>query len=172
MWRWSSNAAPFPGEFRNTSSISSDFRYFFVASLLASVYKNRTGRASATNTDASLTNVTYREATMADPDVTRKLFVYRALYRLNRAFTRVNHNLDQLLISQVFKEDVYGEGFPHGWQEQIAQIQGEINRRLTEDLHRMEHGDIRQLARIQAMDEQLRERHYPSEKPARRKARG
>jgi hypothetical protein len=109
---------------------------------------------------------------MAESDVTRKLFVYRALYRLNRAFTRVNHNLDQLLIGQVFKEiDVLGEGLPHGWQDELAQIQGEINRRLTESLHRMEHGDIRHLARIQAMDEQIRERHYPSEKPAKGKSR-
>lgn len=80
---------------------------------------------------------------MADSDVTRKLFVYRALYRLNRAFTRVNHNLDQLLIGQIFKEDVLGEDLPHGWQDRIAEIQGEINRRLTENLHRMEHGDVR-----------------------------
>jgi hypothetical protein len=34
------------------------FRYFFVASRHAAVYKNQAGRASATNTGASLTNVT------------------------------------------------------------------------------------------------------------------
>ncbi len=72
---------------------------------------------------------------MADSDVIRKLHVYRALYRLNRAFAHVTRNLDQLLVAQVFKEDIPNEDHPHGWQDQIAEIQAEINRRLTENLH-------------------------------------
>jgi hypothetical protein len=108
---------------------------------------------------------------MADSDVTRKLFVYRALYRLNRAFAHLNRNLDQLLVREIFKEDIPDEGRPRGWQDLIGEIQAEINRRLTENLHRMEHGDIRRLARIQDIDEKIRELHFPSEKPATRKSR-
>jgi hypothetical protein len=105
---------------------------------------------------------------MADSDVTRKLRVYRALYRLNRAFARITSNLDQLLIAQVFKEDIPDEDRPHGWQDQMAEIQAEINRRLTENLHRMEHGDIMGLARVQAIDEHIRKKHYPKPQKRRR----
>lgn len=101
---------------------------------------------------------------MADSDVTRKLHVYRALFRLNRAFAHITHNLDQLLVAQVFKEDIPDEDSPHGWIDGMALIQMEINRRLTENLHRMEHGDIMTLARIEAIDPKVRELHYPKRK--------
>jgi hypothetical protein len=98
---------------------------------------------------------------MADSDGIRKLRIYRALFRLNRAFAHVTHNLDQLLVAQVFKNDVLGEGFPRGWQERVAKLQAEINRNLTEHLHRLEHGDISRLARVEAMDPEIRKLHYP-----------
>jgi hypothetical protein len=104
---------------------------------------------------------------MADSDVTRKLRVYRALFRINRAFAHVTRNLDQLLIGEFFKEDIPDEQNPHGWIDDIAKIQSEINRRITENLHRMEHGDIMRLARLQAIDETIREKHYP--KPQKRR---
>src|SRR5262249_48900438 len=112
---------------------------------------------------------TAQGAAMADPDVIRKLRIYRALFRLNRAFAHLTRNLDQLLVAQVFKDDVLGECLPHGWQEQMAQVQAEINRRLTENLHRMEHGDITFLARIEAIDPRIQEKYYP--KPSRKKRR-
>jgi hypothetical protein len=94
---------------------------------------------------------------MADSDVTRKLHIYRALFRLNRAFAHITHNLDQLLVAQAFKEDIPSEDNPHGWIDGMALIQMEINRKLTENLHRMEHGDIMRLARIEAIDPKVRE---------------
>jgi hypothetical protein len=106
---------------------------------------------------------------MADHDVIRKLRVYRALYRLNRAFAHITRNLDQLLIAEVFKEDIPDEDRPHGWHRQLAQVQMEINRRLTENLHRMEHGDIMTLARIEAIDPRIRDLHYPKPRSARRR---
>lgn len=98
---------------------------------------------------------------MADSDVIRKLRVYRALFRLNRAFTHITHNLDELLVTGFFKEDIPNEDHPHGWQDQMAEMQCEINRRLTENLHRMEHGDIMRLARVEAIDPIIRKKHYP-----------
>jgi hypothetical protein len=106
---------------------------------------------------------------MADHDVIRKLRIYRALFRLNRAFAHVTRNLDQLLVAEVFKEDIPNEDNPHGWIDGMALIQMEINRRLTENLHRMEHGDIMTLARIEAIDPKIRELHYPKPQPKRRK---
>jgi len=97
---------------------------------------------------------------MADSDVIRKLRVYRALYRLNRAFAHLTRNLDQLLITQVFKEDIPDEDNPRGWQEQLAEIQLEINRRLTENLHNMEHGDIKRLHRIMDTDPRVRALYF------------
>lgn len=106
---------------------------------------------------------------MADSDVIRKLHIYRALFRLNRAFAHITYNLDQLLVAQVFKEDIPSEENPHGWIDGMALIQMEINRKLTENLHRMEHGDIRELARIQAIDPKVRELYFPQPKAKRRK---
>lgn len=108
---------------------------------------------------------------MADSDVIRKMKIYRALFRLNRAFAHITHNLDQLLVAEVFKEDIPNEDNPHGWIDGMALIQMEINRRLTENLHRMEHGDIHDLARIQAIDPRIRELHYPKPRKKPRKNR-
>lgn len=105
---------------------------------------------------------------MADHDVIRKLLIYRALYRLNRAFAHIVSTLDQLLVAEAFKEDIPDEDNPRSWQGQMAGIQAEINRRLTENLHRMEHGDIMRLARVEAIDPVIRERHYPKPQKRRR----
>jgi hypothetical protein len=105
---------------------------------------------------------------MADSDVTRKLHAYRALYRVNRAFAHITRNLDELLVAGFFKDDIPNEDRPHGWQLHMNEMQAEINRRLTENLHRMEHGDIMQLARVMDIDETVRERNYPKPKKRRR----
>jgi hypothetical protein len=97
---------------------------------------------------------------MADSDVIRKLHVYRALYRLNRAFALLTHNLDQLLIAQVFKDDIPDEQNPSGWQMHLAQIQMEINRHLTQTLCNLEHGDIKRLHKIMDMDPRVRALMY------------
>jgi hypothetical protein len=107
---------------------------------------------------------------MADSDVIRKLRVYRALYRLNRAFAHIAHNLDQLLIDQVFKDDIPDEDHPLGWQYHLAEIQMEINRRLSENLHNMEHGDIKRLHRITDTAPNVR-KHYLEDIEAQKKRR-
>ena len=101
---------------------------------------------------------------MADEHGKRKLLTYRALYRLNRAFARVVRNLNQLHSAQVFKDDIPDEGQPRYWQESLAEIQGEINRRLTQNLHNMEHGDVRRLGRVVEMAPRVRELLYGTEK--------
>jgi len=112
---------------------------------------------------------------MADPDITRKLLTYRALYRLNRAFAHLDRSLDELLIAQVCKDDLPDEGHPCGWQDQLAETQAEINRRLTENLHKMEHGDMKRLGRIVDLAPQVRKLYFkeeqPDKPPRRKKAR-
>jgi hypothetical protein len=105
---------------------------------------------------------------MADSDVTRKLHAYRALYRVNRAFAHITRNLDELLVAGFFKDDVPDESNPHGWQDQMNQMQSTVNRRLTENLHAMEHGDIMSLARVQAIDEKVLDTYFPKRKKRRR----
>ena len=97
---------------------------------------------------------------MADDHGKRKLLTYRALYRLNRAFARVVRNLNQLHTAQIFKGDIPDEGQPQSWQDSLEEIQTEINRRLTENLHNMEHGDVKRLGRIVEMAPRIRELLY------------
>lgn len=59
---------------------------------------------------------------MADSDVIRKLQVYRSLFQVNRAFALLTYNLDQLSITQVFKDDIPDEQNPSGWLGQLAEI--------------------------------------------------
>jgi hypothetical protein len=109
---------------------------------------------------------------MADSDVIRKLRIYRALYRLNRAFAHITYNLDYLLLAQVFKDS--DEDHPHGWQDQLSEVQAEINRRLTENLHNLEHGDARRLGRIVEMAPHIRKLLFArneADRPAKRKKR-
>lgn len=112
---------------------------------------------------------------MADSDVIRKLRIYRALYRLNRGFAQVTRNLDNLLVEQFFKDDQPDEGHPQSWQEQLGEVQAMINRRVTENLHNLEHGDMKRLSRIVAMAPQVRKLYFgedfEEETPARRKRR-
>ena len=105
---------------------------------------------------------------MADSDVTRKLHAYRALYRVNRAFAHITRNLDELMVAGFFKDDIPDEKQPQNWQDWMGQMQASINRRITENLHGMEDGDMMRLARIQAMDEKVLDVYYPNRKKRRR----
>ena len=97
---------------------------------------------------------------MADDHGKRKLLTYRALYRLNRAFARVVRNLNQLHTAQIFKDDIPQEGQPEAWQNGLEEIQAAINRRLTQNLHNMEHGDVKRLNRVVEMAPHIRELLY------------
>ncbi|HEX7284685.1 MAG TPA: hypothetical protein VF532_00795 [Candidatus Angelobacter sp.] len=101
---------------------------------------------------------------MTDTQGNGKLSTYRALYRLNRAFAHVDHNLETLLGAKVVDDE-----YMRAWQDQLAEVRAEINRRLTENLHNMEHGDVMRLGRIVAMAPQVRALYATGERPARKK---
>ncbi len=113
---------------------------------------------------------------MADSDVTRKLHIYRALFRLNRGFAILYRNLDWLTVNRISADPGHQPSNAPEWYEtHLEEIQASINRRLTETLNGMEHGDVKRLGRIVEMLPEIRERYYPSEptepKPKMRKAR-
>ena len=107
---------------------------------------------------------------MADSDVIRKLEIYRALYRMNRAFAHLSRSLEWLTANRIPAEtDV-----PEAWGSQLGEVQSEINRRLTENLHNLEHGDVMRLGRFVAMAPQVRALYTqdePERKPTRKKPR-
>ena len=67
-------------------------------------------------------------------------------------------------ITAFYLDDIPDQDNPRSWQDQITLIQMEINRQLTENLHRMEHGDIRHLARIEAIDPKVQELYFGKRK--------
>jgi hypothetical protein len=95
---------------------------------------------------------------MADSDVTRKLHIYRALFRLNRAFAILSNNLDWLTVNRVLVQQIPSD-MPDSWAMHLEDIQAEINRRVTESLHNLEHGDVRRLGRLAGLSEKIRELH-------------
>lgn len=102
---------------------------------------------------------------MADPDVTRKLEIYRALYRLNRGFAILARNLDWLTVNRITQHPGHQPTDAPEWYEtSLEEIQASINRRVTETLNGMEHGDVKRLGRIVEMLPEIRERYYPSDK--------
>jgi hypothetical protein len=109
---------------------------------------------------------------MADSDVTRKLHIYRALFRLNRGFAILYHNLDWLTANRVSADPRHQPSNAPEWYEtHLEEIQASINRRLTETLNGMEHGDVKRLGRIVEMMPEIREKYYPSDKPEQKAAR-
>jgi hypothetical protein len=101
---------------------------------------------------------------MADSDVIRKLEIYRALYRMNRAFAHLSRSLEWLTANRIPEEtDV-----PEAWGAQLGEVQSEINRRLTENLHNLEHGDVMRLGRIVAMAPQVRALYLEQRRPEHR----
>jgi len=100
---------------------------------------------------------------LADSNVTRKLEIYRALFRLNRAFAHLAHNLDWLTSNRVLIDHVPGN-MPEWWAGTLEETQAEMNRRLTETLHNLEHGDVKNLGRILEMAPHIRAKYYPPDK--------
>jgi hypothetical protein len=101
---------------------------------------------------------------MTDTQGNGKLSTYRALYRLNRAFAQVDRNLETLLGAKVVDDE-----YARTWQDQLAEVRAEINRRLTENLHNLEHGDVMRLGRIVAMAPQVRALYSAADRPPRKK---
>lgn len=98
---------------------------------------------------------------MADFNDNRKLILYRALYRLNRGFTRIHNNLGQLIAAKTLQEE-----FAEVWQNRLGETQAEINKRLTGILNAQEQADTRRLGIINEHREEVRLRN-----PVRKKSR-
>lgn len=112
---------------------------------------------------------------MADSDVTRKLHIYRALFRMNRGFAILFRNLDWLTTTRVLVQQIPSDS-PDYYETQLEEVQAAINRRVTEALHNLEHGDVRRLGRFVEMIPKIRESHLAEykrheKKPAKKQRR-
>jgi hypothetical protein len=107
---------------------------------------------------------------MADSDVTRKLEIYRALYRLNRGFAILSRNLDWLTANRVLVQQIPSDS-PEIYESQLEEVQAAINRRLTEALHNLEHGDVRRLGRFVELAPHFRELHLAEYRKAEKQTR-
>lgn len=91
---------------------------------------------------------------MADiHDTTRKLILYRALYRINRGFARIHYHLGQLIAAGTFQEE-----YTNVWQDRLGETQAEINKRLTGILNTQEVADTRRLGSINEQREEAAQR--------------
>jgi hypothetical protein len=102
---------------------------------------------------------------MADSDVIRKLHIYRALFRLNRGFAILFRNLDWLTTTRVLVQQIPSDS-PEIYASQLEEVQAAINRRVTEALHNLEHGDVRRLGRFVELVPKIREAHLAAYKEA------
>ncbi len=77
---------------------------------------------------------------MIGTDENRNLTLYRTLYRLNRAFVRIDNDLRQLIAAKTFHPE-----YAEVWQDRLGEMQAEINRRLTGILNEQETAQVRRL---------------------------
>jgi len=76
-------------------------------------------------------------------DENRNLTLYRTLYRLNRAFVRIDNDLRQLIAGKTFHSE-----YAEVWQDRLGEMQAEINRRLTGTLNEQETAQVRRLGPV------------------------
>ncbi len=87
---------------------------------------------------------------MADThDTTRKLVLYRALYRFNRSFARIQYNIENLIGGRTVPEE-----FGNVWRDRLSETQSEINRRLTSILNEREAADTSRFGTINEQREE------------------
>ena len=86
---------------------------------------------------------------MAAEHHTRKLEIYRALFILNKAFSRLHNNLGQLIAAQTVQPE-----YAVVWQDRLDETQAEINRRLTGILNEQESADTRRIGQINEQREE------------------
>ncbi len=80
---------------------------------------------------------------MTGTDENRSLTPYRTLYRLNRAFVRLDNDLQQLIAAKIFHTE-----YTEVWQDRLGEMQAEINRRLTGILNEQETAQVRRLGPV------------------------
>ena len=79
---------------------------------------------------------------MAESKFSRKYRTYRHLHHINRAFAYLNINLEAM-----FNLDLLELDSLETWQNRLGEIQAEINKELTGNLHEQESKETRRLGR-------------------------
>jgi hypothetical protein len=103
--------------------------------------------------NAALTKVPLKEATMAAPEVNKKLLIYHTLYRLNLSFSNIGTHCRTLQETGVFtaKSTRLFQGY-------AQELQAEINQELLETMHSIELHDWGRFGKIrQAEEKRLRD---------------
>lgn len=77
---------------------------------------------------------------MAESKFSRKYRTYRHLHHINRAFEYLNGNLEAM-----FNLDLLELDSLETWQNRLGEIQAEINKELTGNLHEQESKETRRL---------------------------
>ncbi len=93
---------------------------------------------------------------MTGIDENRTLTLYRTLYRLNRAFVRIDNDLRQLIAAKTFHPE-----YAEVWQDRLGEMQAEINRRLTGILNEQETAQVRRLGPVNEKREEAGRRQRP-----------
>ena len=90
---------------------------------------------------------------MADLDVTKKLYVYHALYRLNLSFAAIVRRCRALQEMRIFRPK-----FLRVYEGYAQELQAEINEELLETLHEIELDDWNRFGKVrQAREKELRD---------------
>jgi hypothetical protein len=93
------------------------------------------------------------EATMAAPEVTKKLLIYHTLYRLNLSFTNIVNHCDTLQEAGIFTPK-----FEKIFQGYTQELQAEMNEEVLEIMHSTELDDWGRFGKIrQAEEKRLRD---------------
>jgi len=86
---------------------------------------------------------------MAESKFSRKYRTYRHLHHINRAFAYLNGNLEVMLNLELLKLDSL-----ETWRNRLGEIQAEINKELTGNLHEQESKETRRLGQaVEAWEE-------------------
>jgi hypothetical protein len=103
--------------------------------------------------NATLTKVPLKEATMAAPDVTKKLLVYHTLYRLNLSFSNIVTHCRTLQEAGVLTAKSI-----RLFQGYAQELQAEMNQELLETMHSIELDDWGRFGKMrQAEEKRLRD---------------
>ena len=95
---------------------------------------------------------------MAESKFSRKYKAYRHLHHINRAFQYLTQNLELMLNMELLQQANI-----EIWQDRLGEIQAEINKDLTGNLHEQESKETRRLGQVV---EAWEESHNPQDKPA------
>lgn len=90
---------------------------------------------------------------MADFDITKKLHIYHALYRLNLSFAAIVKRCRALQEARIFRPK-----FLRTYEGYAQELQAEINEELLETLHKIELDDWNRYGKVrQVREKELRD---------------